>query len=113
MIRTLAELKENAIIVTDGMETYFPQFSKKETLKLSGLNPDSHKLAYAYNNGVVAFVDNEGNLYVIPDIKGTQKVLSENGYSKEYFYVPFSNWDYPVAAKEVWEWLWSLKNSKK
>lgn len=49
---------------------------------------------------------------MIPDLKGTQKTLSENGYAKTYFYVPFSNWDYPVVYKEKWENLWKEKNAK-
>lgn len=109
-INTMAELKAKALVVTDGMETFFPQFNARETLTISGIQ--SNKLTYAYNNSVVAFVDEEGTFYVIPDLKGTQKLLSENGYAKAYFYVPFSNWDYPVAYKEKWENLWKEKNAK-
>lgn len=109
-INTMAELKEKALVVIDGMETFFPQFSARETLTISKIQ--TNKLTYAYNNSVVAFVDEEGTFYVIPDFKGTQKVLLENGYAKAYFYVPFSNWDYPVAHKEKWEKLWEEKNAK-
>ena len=109
-INTMAELKAKALVVTDGMETFFPQFNARETLTISRIQ--SNKLTYAYNNSVVAFVDEEGTFYVIPDLKGIQKVLSENGYVKAYFYVPFSNWDYPVVYKEKWENLWKEKNAK-
>lgn len=105
----MAELKKKAIIVRDGMETYFPQFKCKEILSVS--KPDTHNLTYAYNNSVVAFVDEQGMMFVVPDIKGTQKVLVENGYKKAYFYVPFSNWDYPIACKDRWEALWKEKNA--
>lgn len=110
IINTMADLKTKAIVVIDGMETFFPQFSKRETLVVSKIQ--TNKLTYAYNNSVVAFVDEEGTFYVIPDLKGTQRLLLENGYAKTYFYVPFSNWDIPVAYKEKWEKLWEEKNAK-
>lgn len=109
-INSMADLKAKALVVTDGMETFFPQFNVREKLTISGIQ--TNKLTYAYNNSVVAFVDEEGTFYVTPDLKGTQKTLSENGYAKAYFYVPFSNWDYPVAHKEQWEKLWEEKNAK-
>lgn len=106
----IKELKLKAIHVEDGMETYFPQFSKRETLKISELQliPKT----YSYNNSVVAFVDEDGCLFVIPDFKGTQKFLIEEGYKKAYFYVPFSNWNYPVICKDYWESLWKEKNDQ-
>ena len=110
-INTMAELKAKALIVNDGMETFFPQFNVQSTLTISELH--FTKRTYAYNNSVVAFVDEAGIFYVIPDFKGTQSVLLENGYAKNYFYVPFSNWDYPVAFKEKWEKLWEEKNNAK
>jgi len=109
-INTMTELKAKALVVTDGMETFFPQFNAREPLTISEVQTD--KLTYAYNNSVVAFVDEEGTFYVIPDLKGTQKVLSENGFAKTYFFVPFSNWDYPVEYKEKWQNLWNEKNAK-
>jgi hypothetical protein len=106
-ISNMSELKEKAIVVTEGMETFFPQFAIRKSMIVSELQAES--LTYAYNNSVVAFVDNEGTFYVIPDLKGTQKVLVEAGYRKAYFYVPFSNWDYPVEYKERWEKLWETR----
>ena len=110
-IEALQVVKARALVVTDGMETYFPQFSKREKLQISNLHIKPK--TYAYNNSVVAFVDEDGTLYVTPDIKGTQKALIENGFQKNYFYVPFSNWDYPVEQKDHWEFLWKMKNANK
>ena len=107
----LQTLKARALVVTNGMETFFPQFSKREKLQISNLH--TKPMTYAYNNSVVAFIDENGTFYVIPDIKGTQKTLIENGFKKDYFYVPFSNWDYPLGNKDYWEFLWNLKNAKK
>jgi len=109
-IINLGHLKDLALRVQEGMETYFPQFSCSEKLKVSQIAKETK--TYAYNNSVVAFVDEKGGMYVIPDIKGTQKLLMENGYKKSYFYVPFSNWDYPVAYEEKWKKLWEMKNSQ-
>lgn len=103
-------LKARAIVVHDGMETFFPQFSMRKKLLISNLH--TKPMTYAYNNSVVAFVDEHGTFYAIPDIKGTQKILIENGYQKAYFYVPFSNWDYPVDFKKEWDSLWKIKNAK-
>lgn len=106
---TLAELKLRAVKIEDQMDVYWPQFSRHEKVDLATLNPEAHKGHYAYNNSVVAFVDEEGDLYAIPDI-GAQKILAAEGYTREYFYVPFSNWDYPVAYEDKWKELWEEKN---
>lgn len=108
-IDTMEELKAKAIVVTDGMESYFPSFKSLEKIKLSEIQ--AKNLSYAYNNSVVAFVDENGTFYVIPYFSGIQSVLLENGYTKDYFYVPFSNWDYPVAYKERWDDLWRELNA--
>ena len=104
---TLEFLKEKAVIVEDGMQTHFPQFGTTETLQISKLTLEPK--TYAYNNGTIAFVDENKTFRVIPNFKDTQKVLIQNGYRKDHFYVPFSNWDYPIAHKEYWESLKELQ----
>ena len=111
VIENMATLKKKAIEVTPGMETYFPQFGVGEMLRVTELASDL-QMRFAYNNSVVAFVDEEGTFYVIPDLKGTQRTLEEAGYEKAYFYVPFSNWDYPVAKEKEWKALWKEKNGE-
>ena len=101
------EVKERAVKMEDQMEVYWPQFSSHEVIDLKALKTE--KLTYSYNNSVIAFVDENGEMYVIPDI-GIQKVLSREGYSRKFFYVPFSNWDYPVKYEKKWENLWKEKN---
>ena len=104
-------LKERAVIVTDGMKTHFPQFQQTETIYISNLNIKPK--TYAYNNGIIAFVDEDKTFYVIPDLKGIQKMLVENGYKKDCFYVPFSNWNYPVGLKDYWEQLTDLRKAER
>ena len=81
------------------MKVYWPQFSKNEVVDLKALETDDKKMQYSYNNSVIAFVDENGSLYVIPDIE-VQKTLVSAGYSRKFFYVPFINWDYPVEYEE-------------
>lgn len=87
------------------MKVYWPQFSKNEVVDLKALETDDKKMQYSYNNSVIAFVDENGSLYVIPDI-GVQKTLVSAGYSRKFFYVPFNNLDYPVEYEEKWKSLW-------
>ena len=101
-------IKAKAIEVVEGMETYFPQFAISEELKISELQLEP--LTYAYNNSVIAFVTEEKKFFVLPCFKGTEKTLLANGYRKAYFYVPFSNWDFPLRQRGKWERLWKQKN---
>lgn len=112
IITTMAELKEKALQVTEGMEVFLPHYNKRENLHLEGIEPEKHCMEYAYKDSVVAFVDEKGRFFAIPDLKGTQKTLGENGYKKGYFYVPFSDWDYPMEHTDKWKALWDEKNAK-
>lgn len=105
----ICEIKERAVKVEEQMEVYWPQFSSHEVIDLRALKPEEKKMQYSYNNSVIAFVDENGDMYVIPDI-GVQKTLVSAGYSRKFFYVPFSSWDYPVAYEEKWNNLWKEKN---
>ncbi len=108
LMYTLKQLKKKAIIVEDGMKVFFPQFSSRQVLYINEI--DAKPKTFAYNNSVVAFVDEYGSVYVIPNLRHTQKTLVNNGYEFAHFYVPFSNWDYPVDYKERWKELWKEKN---
>lgn len=110
VIDTMEQLKDMAIRLNDGMWIYYPQFNQKVDLQINETCQE-HSGQYAYNNSVVAFVE-DNIMYVIPDIKGVQKTLSENGFPKSYFYVPCSNWDYPIAYEKEWKDLWNIKNTK-
>lgn len=105
-------LQDRAIYVEDGMQTYFPQFGTTETIRINKILEEIQPKSYAYNNGVIAFVDEDKNFYVIPNFKGTQKVLIEEGFKKDHFYVPFSNWDYPVCCEKHWDDLKKLQREE-
>lgn len=107
----MSGLKDYSIFIEDGMQTFFPQWQETKTLPISSFIGNITPKSYSYNNGVIAFVDEDKDFYVIPNFKGTQKILVEEGYKKDHFYVPFSNWDYPVACSERWEYLLELRHA--
>ena len=98
---TLNSLKEDAIQVYNGMITVFPQFSTEKTLNISEMVPKFNG-CYAMNNSTVCFIS-ENKAYVIPYTRNVMNVLHSEGFKKEYFYVPFSNWDFPKSEPSKWE----------
>lgn len=103
-IIAMDSLKEEAVRVYTGMIAVFPQFSQEEALDISELEPKFNG-CYATNNSTVCFVsDNE--VFVIPNTRVTMRSLHNAGFREKYFYVPFSNWDYPKSEKFKWNSLW-------
>lgn len=96
-------LKEGAVRVYTGMIAVFPQFSQEEALNISELAPKFNG-CYATNNSTVCFVsDNE--VFATPYTRTTMRSLRSAGFRQEYFYVPFSNGDYPKYEQVKWEAL--------
>ncbi len=89
-----------SIQVWNGMTVIHPQFGEKSSLNVSGLTEFEH--CYSYNNGIVCFVY-EGSVYVSPYTKIISSELEH--FEEKYFYVPFSNWDYPVEKEYEWNIL--------
>lgn len=99
--KTIQELFNDSITInapirvtyfTGNEETYIP-----DVAKFNG--------CYASNNSTLAYVDIEGTLHVTPFTHAALKCLQENGFTEKFFYVPFSNGDYPTAEKSRWEFL--------
>ncbi len=102
-IITMDSLKEGAVRVFTGMIAVFPQFSQEEALNISELAPKFNG-CYAMNNSTVCFVsDNE--VFVTPCTRLVLRSLQSAGFRQEYFYVPFSNWDYPKFEQCKWNSL--------
>ncbi|MDD2627845.1 MAG: hypothetical protein PHR25_05305 [Clostridia bacterium] len=97
-MKTINELRETAVKVTSNMEIFWPQSNKTERYTPSHLIEGT----YYTNNGIIAFVSNN-NLYVTPYCADSMKIILDNAFVKEHMYVPFSNWDYPVAEKSKWQ----------
>lgn len=102
-IIAMDSLKEGAVRVYSGMITVFPQLAKEEVLNVSELTPKFNG-CYATNNSTVCFVsDNE--VFVTPNTRSIISSLCSAGFRKEYFYVPFSNGDYPKSEQFKWNAL--------
>lgn len=103
MAYTIEKLINDSIRVTPGMIAVYPQWGKEEELKVVELVPKFNG-RFASNNSTVSFV-HDGIFYVTPYTRKAVKTLRENGLSSDYFYVPFSNGDYPKTEKYRWEQL--------
>ena len=101
--KTIEELINDSIRVIPGMIAVYPQYSQEEVINVSEIVP-KFPGRYATNNSTVAFVHN-GNFFVTPYTRSAMNLLAANGFKEAYFYVPFSNWDYPKAEKYRWEQL--------
>lgn len=95
------EIRRNAIEVKDGMMVYWPQEQTTEPLALGEI-PFKFERKFDMNNGILSFVL-EGKVYVIPEMWGAYATLQSEGFRKSYFYVPFSNGDYPLAYEAQWK----------
>ena len=107
----IREIKERAVKVKKKTKVYCPQFKCYKVINRGELNLEKMKMQYSYYNGVIAFVDENGEMYVIPD-NVIRKLLESEGYSRNFFEVPFSGWDYPIEQKEKWNSLLKEKNEK-
>lgn len=103
----LKELENNSISVTSGMEVVYPQLQQEESIDCSWA--PKFNGCYAVNSSTVAFVNN-GELFITPYTRKVIRSLQSEGFREEYFYVPFSNGDYPKWKKTKWDNLRELAN---
>ena len=96
--------KEGAIRVYTGMTVVWPQFGSVESLNVSELAPKFNG-RYATNNSTACFVTEEGEVYAMPYTRSAMSTLRAAGFCDDYFYVPFSNGDYPQAEAQKWNHL--------
>lgn len=94
--------KEGSVQVYPGMIVVYP-FNQRRGLNLSDMAPKFNG-CYATNNSTVCFIA-ENKIWVTPITRDVIRCLLEAGFTKEYFYVPFSNGDYPLTEKFKWELL--------
>ena len=103
---TIKELTNDSVRVYAGMVAVYPHFKTEEVINFN-FDAATFNGCYAVNNGTLAFIIN-GELYVTPATRKGYKVLRENNFIQKYFYVPFSNGDYPKEEKCRWEYLWKM-----
>ena len=104
-MRDLNEILGYCIRV-NGITAFYPLFNETSSRPL---NPDpAWTKRYGWNNGVVAFVTEDGSYYVTPYCVEVAEVLRALGYVDSGIYVPFSNGDVPSdpALAQQWEGLW-------
>ena len=99
MPQNFDQLKEMAIAIKHPISIRWPQYKSTDvlTIKFDSLIDKT----YSMNNNVVAFAC-DGILYVIPYIKQVMDILLSNNFTRHSMYVPFSNWDYPIACESKW-----------
>lgn len=72
----------------------------------------AHIKSFCYNNGVVAWIDENGCEYIAPSFIGLMEYLEKDGYRKHGFLVPFSNGERFVDGdvQERWEKLRAMSD---
>ena len=92
-------LKDDSIKVYYGMNVVSMHLPLDEVLELS-LAPKFNN-SYAINNSTICYVV-DGEIYVTPFTRSILSTLARAGFRQEYFYVPFSNGDYPRDERNRW-----------
>lgn len=93
----------------DNKSTGTPPITGEVTPNTDGLNIESRRLeevgTYDINNGIVAFVDAEGQKHVAPATQDRMEALEEANYQKGSMNVPFSNGQEPTDPnlRKRWE----------
>lgn len=103
-MKDLKTLVANSIAVHDGMVAHYPQFDRDEELFPSSILSKFNGRVYAMNNSTTAYIC-DAKFYVTPICAEVMDILEAEGFKREDFFVPFSNWDYPKDAKERWDQL--------
>ena len=111
-MKTITELKEKSLFLGRGNEIYFPYWSGMH-LTARKLETEALEQTYAFKDGIIAFIDKDKNFFVIPDLIGVQKILKNNGYQKDEFYVPLHNYEMPHDTYLQSKWKNLVKERRK
>lgn len=69
------------------------------------ISSEEDKMIYDTNNGVVAFIDGKGKMWVAPATPDRLEALKEQGYTEGGIDVPLSNGELPVNPVMREQWL--------
>lgn len=114
-IYSMEQLKEKAVRIVDGMEFCYNIYGESEQacVNLKDMSPENHKKEFSCRGMVVSFVDENGNLFIIPDLKKVRKTLTENGYIyNENFFTTFRHWTHPIDDVSKWRNLLEEKDEE-
>ena len=100
---SIENLMKDSVKVYDGMVAVWPQYGTEEEVNFDCATFNGEKV-YSSNNGTLAFII-DGTLYVTPSTRNARRVLDEENFVEKYFYVPFSNWDFPKRERYIWQEL--------
>ena len=95
--------KDGAVRAYPGMIAVWPQFNQENALNVMDLAPKFNG-RFATNNSTACFV-HENEIYVTPYTRDVIATLRSSGFTDDYFYVPFSNGDYPKQEETKWRLL--------
>ena len=98
----MEKLKAASIHITGTSRAVWPQRNyQDEAIDVSELRSKFNG-AYCMNNSTICFV-HDGEIFVTPCTREAMATLSKAGMVYDYFYVPFSNGDYPKGHEVEWE----------
>ncbi len=99
----MKSLKENSINVTGSVVVCWPQFGTEETIDMTDIGSKCNGAFCTNNSTLIYVIDHE--VFVTPYTRGAMSAIVDAGLVKKYFYVPFSNLDYPKYEKAKWDKL--------
>lgn len=105
---SIEDLMKDSVKVYDGMVAVWPQYGTEEKVNFDCATFNGEKV-YSSNNGTLAFII-DGTLYVTPSTRNAFRVLDEENFVEKYFYVPFSNGDFPKREWYIWQELRTRAN---
>lgn len=100
---TLANLIEDSLMVNDNTVVVYPQVREEHRLHVEELIPKFNG-CFAVNNSTVSFI-HEHKFFVTPYTRKGVEALRVAYFHERYFYVPFSNCDYPKYEQYRWNEL--------
>lgn len=98
----LQELIGRSLRIYNGMLDVFPQYNRVEVLNCTWVSKFSN--GFSIRNSNVSFVA-DGELYVTPYTRATLAILRAEGFTQQYFFVPFCEGDYPREHEKEWNTL--------
>lgn len=109
--KDMSELKQKAIPVREEVD-FFNPIPPVQTTNLKPIFTANYCKSYAIKNGVICFLDEALNWFVIPALKGVRDFLKLQGYKQVGIYVPCADGhSYPIQYKDYWESLIDQRNA--
>ena len=101
----MKELMTNSIHISDSICVCWPQYGedKEELIDIAHIRSKFND-AYNVNNSTICYIVNH-NVYVTPYTNAAIATLEKAGLTRQLFYVPLSNWDYPKDEDLRTKWF--------